>query len=385
MKKIFNISLKVLSLIFIILSLFIFVFLKGKKESVTTQIGSILFPLIGGYLIVGLLILLLIGTVILWRNGWGNKDKFLLVLVSMIIVSLGLGYSEWREMKNVVQKNGGNVTLLGVQYDSKPSKPDEQIVYATKDNEELSISVYNNSKEFQNQKQPVFVYIHGGGWSSGNAESSAWLHRSMANQGYIVFSVNYRLATENNPTWEKATEDVLDAMRWIKKHVAEYGGDTDNIILSGESAGGHLALLYTGLVITGEIDGPLPKAVAVMYPAIDLRWTSKNGRYLSVDPIPNIVEKYIGGDINTYGDRLEQVDPMNYINEDMPPVLIMHGEDDTLVTITGSERYVDQLKQVGGDAQLIKIPYSNHGLNIQVTISLLLDYFSNINGLSIKK
>ncbi|HFI0302410.1 TPA: alpha/beta hydrolase [Streptococcus suis] len=231
----------------------------------------------------------------------------------------------------------------------------------------------------------MLVYIHGGGWASGDSESQSGFLRGMANRGYVVFSINYRLATDEDPTWEKATEDIADAMNWIKANASNYGGDSSRLILSGESAGGHLALLYTGLVTNGQLNTPKPNAVGVMYPAIDLKWTSKNGRYLSTEPIPNIVEKYIGGNLTEYQDRLAAVDPLNYISKELPPIYIIHGEKDTLVTVTGSEDYVEQVKAASGQAELVSLPYSNHGVNLQASVSLITNFAESIDGLSVNK
>ena len=88
--------------------------------------------------------------------------------------------------------------------------------------------------------------------------------------GYVSFSINYRLAADDRPTWDKAIEDVNDAMKWIYENAKSYGGDPERIFLSGESAGGNLALVYGGRVSEGSLDGPIPKALTVLYPAIDM-------------------------------------------------------------------------------------------------------------------
>jgi dipeptidyl aminopeptidase/acylaminoacyl peptidase len=122
-----------------------------------------------------------------------------------------------------------------------------------------------------------------------------------------------------------------------------------------------------------------------MYPAIDMTWTAKNGRYLSSNVIPGIVEKYLGGNLTAHKNRLKSVSPTNYINDKFPPVYIIHGQKDSLVSITGSEKFVSKLNQAGGQAKLVKIPFANHGINMQEVVSLLSNYAKKIDGLSIKK
>lgn len=378
---------KILGLLFSVLGLLLFSLILGPRELISTQISSILFPLVAGYLLIALFILTLISFISLWHAG-RKKKRMSILSLSLALVSLLaliMGGLEWTLERQIVVQNGGQMSLLGDPTISMSAQPDSQVVYATKDNQELTISLYQNKGQAAEKKQPVYIYIHGGGWSSGDAESSAWSHRAMADKGYVAFSINYRLATEDNPTWEKAIEDVADAIRWIKEHAEEYGGDSNNILLSGESAGGHLALLYTGLVSTGQLDAPLPSAVGVMYPAIDLTWTAENGRYLSSQVIPGIVERYIGGSLAEHQDRLQAVSPMAYINDKFPLVYIIHGEKDSLVTVSGSEEFVSELNKVGGQAQLVKIPFANHGLNTQVAVSLLSQFAEMVDGLAIRK
>lgn len=208
------------------------------------------------------------------------------------------------------------------------------------------------------------------------------MHRNMSESGYLGFSINYRLATDEKGTWDTAINDCADAMKWIYEHAEEYGGDPNRIVLSGESAGGHLALLYTSRVTDKSLDGPIPKAVGVMYPAIDLNWTSKNARYLTSGTIPGIVERYIGGSLDEYPDRVKAIDPFTHINENMPPVLIIHGKKDTMVTVTGSERYVEKLTELGVENKLLEIPYCNHGTIGNET--LIRSFLKGIVGMSVE-
>jgi hypothetical protein len=92
------------------------------------------------------------------------------------------------------------------------------------------------------------------------------------------------------------TSDILVPLAQITRKYA-YSEDGDSVpkgvstkmnsnnlgVLGKESAGGNLSLVYTGMVAEGSLNGPLSKTVCVMYPAIDLRWTAENARYLIND------------------------------------------------------------------------------------------------------
>ncbi|WP_326502584.1 alpha/beta hydrolase [Rothia nasimurium] len=385
MKKILSILLKLttgLGHLITLIALLGFIGVLGARGNTLAQLGSALFPAAGIILTTLATILLLSAANLLWRSKRKEPLKKSLVILSILsFVALGFGGSEWLKEKQVVEAHGGEMSLLSGVSTLRPS-PDEVITYATKDNQDLTLSVYQNPEKFRGQQQPVYVYIHGGGWSSGNSESLAGLHRKVADQGYVVFSLNYRLATEQTPSWDTATEDIADAMNWIRDNAAQYGGDADKLILSGESAGAHLDLLYTGLVSNGQLDAPLPAAVITMYPPVDLAWIDENARFLSPFPQPGIVSKYVGGNSETYPDRWEAVDVLNKINDNYPPVYIMHGEKDTMVNIEGSETFVEELNKAGGKALLVSFPYSNHAINQQAVVSLL-NHFSEQEGLGV--
>jgi acetyl esterase/lipase len=377
--------LKGLGFLVTFLSLLVFIGVLGENKNWLTQFGSIVFPISGRFLTL-LVVIGLSGVVGLYlaRRRGKKLAKSTLFLTFLSLTALILGAVEWSMTKKVVEENGGTLTLLGEMSIPLTAQPDEVVTYATKKGQDLTLSVYRNTEPFSKEKQPVYVYIHGGGWSHGDSESLSGLHREVAKQGYVVFSINYRLATSDNPTWEKATEDIADAMNWIKAHAQDYGGDSDKLILSGESAGGHLDLLYTGLVSSGQLDAPLPSAVIAMYPAVDLQWISDNARYLTVDPIPGFVETYIGGSLKEYPERVAAIDPLAYVNDNFPPVYLFHGKKDTMVDIQGSEQFVEQLNQAGGRAKLISLPFENHGINSKAFVSLL-NHYAEEAGLGVVK
>ncbi|HFU3812079.1 TPA: alpha/beta hydrolase [Streptococcus suis] len=387
MKKFIMNTLVSIGMFVTFLSLIIYIGVLGNYQTIISQIATVLFPLVAGPVLIAVVFIFFLAMLALWKNyrQKNKQHKGLVILALMSSFALLFGTVEWQQSKKIVEDNGGELTLLGDTSIPLTAKPDGYKTYANKENKDLTVSIYENGESYGDKPQPILVYIHGGGWASGDSESQSGFLRGMANRGYVVFSINYRLATDEDPTWEKATEDIADAMNWIKANASNYGGDSSRLILSGESAGGHLALLYTGLVTNGQLNTPKPNAVGVMYPAIDLKWTSKNGRYLSTEPIPNIVEKYIGGNLTEYQDRLAAVDPLNYISKELPPIYIIHGEKDTLVTVTGSEDYVEQVKAAGGQAELVSLPYSNHGVNLQASVSLITNFAESIDGLSVNK
>ncbi|MBM7636968.1 alpha/beta hydrolase [Streptococcus saliviloxodontae] len=380
--------LKGIALVISVLMLIISLGVLGKDEWLVTQIATIFYPMMFSWVFIISLLTLVIGIYKLAKEKWNLKalSKMSIAFLLMSSTSLSATSIEFVHYRNAIVKNGANINLLSsMDAVGKKGIPDEKMVYATKEREELSISIYKPKQENLTELRPVYVYVHGGGWSSSDSESNANYHQMMKEEGYVSFSINYRLATDDRPTWDKQIEDVNDAMKWIYENAKNYGGDPERIFLSGESAGGNLALVYGGRVSEGSLDGPMPKALTVIYPAIDLKWTSENARFMTPSYIPGIVERYIGGSLEKYPERVKAVNPLTFVNKNLPPVLIIHGQKDTMVTINGSRDYINELNKLGVKNQLAEIPYSNHGTSARVNFDITMNFLKDIKGMRIEK
>ena len=383
MRKILLAVLEVLLLLVTAVCLFLGISVLGNRFWITTQVGTILFSMALPFVLLAALAVVVISLIVV-RKGKKKRRLLRVIFVAALLASAILGV-ETVQFKAVAREAGGSYSLLeGLTLkDIQMSDPDERVVYANHDGQDLSISIYK-PQEKSEVLRPVYVYMHGGGWSSSNADTNSNMHRQMADAGYVGFSINYRLCTypgTSNPTWDKAIYDCAEGMNWIKEHAREYGGDPDHIILAGESAGGNLVLHYAGMTSMGKLDAPVPQAVLAMYPAVDLQWISDNAHYFTVDKIPGICEAYIGGELSEYPDRLEFVSPLTYMNPNLPPVLILHGQKDTLVSVEGSEEYKREAEAVGADVSLVELPFSNHGTDQQINRTALLNWLQGFQGL----
>jgi acetyl esterase len=98
---------------------------------------------------------------------------------------------------------------------------------------------------------PVYVYFHGGGWTSGD---KAAVTKYCANQvlgGMVVVNVNYRRAPRFHMV--HVLEDANAALAWVDANISAYGGDPQRLVLGGDSAGGHIAALLTALSLRPEL------------------------------------------------------------------------------------------------------------------------------------
>jgi len=90
---------------------------------------------------------------------------------------------------------------------------------------------------------PVYVYFHGGGWTSGDKAPLTKYAASQAVEGMVVVNANYRMATRF--TIKHMLHDANAVLTWVKRNILEYGGDPTRIVIGGDSAGGHIAALLT--------------------------------------------------------------------------------------------------------------------------------------------
>jgi acetyl esterase len=100
---------------------------------------------------------------------------------------------------------------------------------------------------------PVYIYFHGGGWTSGDKAPLTKYAASQAVEGMVVVNANYRMATRF--TIEHMMHDANDVLSWVASHIHEYGGDPTRIIIGGDSAGGHIAALLTAAANDAELAG----------------------------------------------------------------------------------------------------------------------------------
>ena len=98
---------------------------------------------------------------------------------------------------------------------------------------------------------PVYVYFHGGGWTSGDKRQATKYCASQAASGMVVVNVNYRRATRFRMS--HILDDADAAVTWVRATIAEYGGDPDRIVLGGDSAGGQITGLYSAMLSSREL------------------------------------------------------------------------------------------------------------------------------------
>jgi acetyl esterase/lipase len=207
-------------------------------------------------------------------------------------------------------------------------------------------------------KRPGVVVFHGGGWIQSNKESTmSAICLPYLSQGFVVCNVEYRLAKlgRSPAPAPAAVVDSLLAAKWFVDHADKYNMDTDRLVITGASAGGHLALMV-GMATPAAKLGPVVKVAAIVncYGPTDVNDLIVRKTSWAVQWLPDQPGR------DELGTRLS---PMTYVRKDLPPILTVQGEKDTTVPVAQNVKLMWALKQAGVDSEMILIPNAGHGPN----------------------
>lgn len=207
-------------------------------------------------------------------------------------------------------------------------------------------------------KRPGLLLIHGGGWKQGSRKSVIRVYAMpFLEQGFVVASVDYRLAAVAKAP--AAVTDVLSALEWFHKNAKRLNVDDDRIVVAGDSAGGHLALM-AAMVTKGAKLGPVNDVAAV----INIYGPSDIGELLSGPHRLDVAEEWVpAGTLQR--ETARAVSPIVYVRKGLPPVKTVHGTADPLVPYSQSVRLTKELRAKGVVAELISIPGGKHGFDDQ--------------------
>jgi len=236
------------------------------------------------------------------------------------------------------------------------------VPYVKNGHERQVLDIYT-PKTKADKPLPVMFWIHGGGWQTGDKANVALKPQVLTERGFLFVSTNYRLLPD--VTMDVLTQDVAKAVGWVHRHIAEYGGDPNRIVIGGHSAGAQLAAL---LAVDERYlqEQNVPPAVLKGCVAVD------GDTY----DIPKIIataehrQMLYGGKMFTFGHRQKfGNDPQQHVDfsavthvaagKDIPPFLLLYfsGNPDTRAQ---AQRLGSVLREAGFAAKVFGKSDTNH-------------------------
>lgn len=206
--------------------------------------------------------------------------------------------------------------------------------------------------------KPLVIYVHGGGWMGGTSRNAAAYSNfpavlaSLAARGYVVASLNYRLAGEAR--FPAAADDVDAAIRWLKANAATYGIDKSRVGIWGGSAGGQLAGLAATSCSAGDakVESDCVQAAVIWYGVFDFSTLPQRQ--------PAAENGYLGCKLADCPDQVKAASPVSFVDPKDPPMLLIHGTDDKTVPVTQSREMIAKLKAGGVRSEFIELPATDH-------------------------
>jgi acetyl esterase len=201
--------------------------------------------------------------------------------------------------------------------------------------------------------RPGVMVIYGGGWVLGSKEASAPIARLVAEQGFIAFAMNYRLAPFH--PFPAAVEDVQASVAWVRDHALDFGLDPARIGSIGGSAGGHLSAMLATLGKGPHDRGSRVAAAASWAGPMDLH----------PDQFGPDAQNYVDAFLGCIGQPCDEAtiaaaSPITHVDPSDAPILLVQGEEDQLVLPQQALHMADALQAARVNHDLLLLPNAGH-------------------------
>ncbi len=214
---------------------------------------------------------------------------------------------------------------------------------------------------------PLVVVVHGGSWQHGDKGGATPVSAALANAGYVVADVQYRLAPAH--PFPAAVADVKCLVGRFRERAGRFGIDPVRVALLGRSAGGQVVLIAAysmgDLSLPPSCDVPQEavQAVVSLYGPTDLVWGHDNPNV--PDPIDGTasIEIYLGGAPRSRPEAYRRSAALSWVDHPVPPTLLIHGEADRLVRSGHARRLAAGLAAAKQPAETLLIPMTDHGFD----------------------
>ncbi|MFD2832650.1 alpha/beta hydrolase fold domain-containing protein [Gramella sp. AN32] len=228
----------------------------------------------------------------------------------------------------------------------KPGPVPQEAIYKIIDGDTLKLQLYQPQNFKDDENYPAIVFFFGGGWNGGSITQFKPQAEYFASRGMVTVLVDYRVKNRHGTTPFEAVNDAKSAIRFLRIHTKDYHIDPNKIVVSGGSAGGHLAAATTllpGLNEEGE----------------DLSISTKANALILYNPV-------IDNGPDGYGyervkERYKEISPIHNIEKGAPPTLFLLGSEDALIPVSTAYEFKDRMQAVGSQCEVIIYEGQPHG------------------------
>jgi acetyl esterase/lipase len=230
------------------------------------------------------------------------------------------------------------------------------IPYGTANGRLLSLDALRPERD-SGAALPVVLWLHGGGWYSGNKRFALNVHMLdfLVHSGFVLASVEYRLS--NEAAFPAQIHDVKAAIRWLRAKPEVLGIDPERVALAGFSAGGHLAALAATTVGVSELEGEsgspgystrVQAAIAMAAPTDFTQNPAASDPSLNPNSADGMTpeQRLLGGRIEERPTLARLANPAAFIGPETPPMLLIHGSVDEIVPVSQAD-YLYMLWRTG--------------------------------------
>jgi acetyl esterase/lipase len=215
---------------------------------------------------------------------------------------------------------------------------------------------------------PVLLQVHGGGWVIGEKRQQALpLMLHLASRGWVCVAANYRLSPR--ATFPDHILDLKLAIRWIRAHIAEYGGDPSFLVVTGGSAGGHLSA-FVALTANDPEYQPgfetVDTSVQACVPFYGLYDFANRFKHAHFDGFEQFLGRFVlkarfADDPTAF----EKASPVNRVHPDAPPFFVIHGTHDSLAPVDEARGFVKLLRQTSrAPVVYAELPGAQHAFEL---------------------
>ena len=222
--------------------------------------------------------------------------------------------------------------------------------YKTIDGFNLDIHIFLPDSIEKSKKSPAIVFFTGGSWTKGNPEWDFYNCDAYAKKGWVGVAVEYRVADRYETTPFEAVKDARSAIRWLRMNAETYNIDTNRIVASGNSAGGHLVLTT---VLANEWNESTD----------NLRYSASPNLAMVNSGVYSLYAEnatdWITRDLKDKS-IAKKISPIHLLRTGLPPMIIIHGTNDRSVDYATAKEFAEAMKKLGNDFEFHTLEGAPH-------------------------